>query len=42
MSGSITSERAANAMRISWSSATKPAVFDSTARNAVIGVGAPS
>ena len=42
MSGSTTSVRAANAMRMSWSSATKPAVFDSTARNAVIGVGAPS
>ena len=42
ISGSTTSLRDANAMRISWSRATKPADFDSTARNAVIGVGAPS
>ena len=42
ISGSTTSERAAKAMRMSSSRATKPAPLDRTARKAVIGVGAPS
>ena len=42
MSGPTTSVRPAKAMRMSWSRATKPAAFELTARNAVIGVGAPS
>ena len=42
MSGPTTSVRPGKATRISWSRATKPAAFEATARNAVIGVGAPS
>ena len=42
MSGSITSLRPSKATKMSWSRATKPAAFEATARNAAIGVGAPS
>src|SRR6266542_1177743 len=40
--GSHTSWRPKKPTNTSWSAATKPAAFDPTDRNAVIGVGAPS
>src|SRR3546814_16626086 len=41
ISGRTTSPRSAKAMNTSWSSATKPAALEATARKAVMGVGAP-
>ena len=42
MSGSYTSTASGKAMKINVTSATKPAAFDATDKNAVTGVGAPS
>ena len=42
ITGCTMSLRSAKATNTSWISAANPAVLDATARNAVIGVGAPS